>query len=147
MSVEPTIDLTDAPAEADETFLRRSLLANNRGFLGEADHRALGLILRHGGEIVGGLIGETGRSVLYVDVLWVAQDWRHRGQGSRLLCGAEAESLQRGCRTAWLDTYDFQARPFYERHGYAVFAELDDLPGGHRRWFMKKRLVPSTGRP
>lgn len=145
MSLEPIIDLTDAPAEADETFLRRSLLADNRDFLGEADHRALGLILRHEGAVVGGLIGETGRSVLFVDVLWLARDWRRRGQGSRLLSAAEAEALRRGCRTAWLDTYDFQARPFYERHGYAMFAELDDLPGGHRRWFMKKRLAASAG--
>ena len=52
-----------------------------------------------------------------------------------------------GVMDAWLDTYDFQARPFYERHGYEMFAELDDLPGGHRRWFMRKRLAASAGRP
>ena len=48
---------------------------------------------------------------------------------------------------AWLDTYDFQARPFYERHGYAVFGELDGFPNGHRRWFMRKRLDGSAGDP
>jgi GNAT superfamily N-acetyltransferase len=147
MSAEPTIELTDAPAEADESFLEASLRAENRRYLGEADHRALGLLLRCADLLVGGLIGETGRSVLYIDKLWLAPEWRHRGLGSRLLCAAEAEAERRGCRTAWLDTYDFQARPFYERHGYVMFAEFDDLPGGHRRWFMKKRLGGSAGDP
>ena len=147
MSAEPTIELTDTPTEADQSFLHRSLLAENRAYLGEADHRTLALLLRDAGRLVGGLIGESGRSVLYIDMLWLAPEWRHRGLGSRLLLEAEAEAEQRGCRTVWLDTYDFQARPFYERHGYEMFAELDDLPGGHRRWFMRKRLAASAGRP
>jgi GNAT superfamily N-acetyltransferase len=147
MSAEPTIELTDTPTEADQSSLRRSLLAENRAYLGEPDHRTLGLLLRHAGRLVGGLIGESGRSVLYIGMLWLAPEWRHRGLGSRLLLEAEAEAERRGCRTVWLDTYDFQARPFYERHGYAMFAEFDDLPGGHRRWFMKKRLGGSAGDP
>ena len=77
----------------------------------------------------------------------------HRALADRLgvsvgtVTRAYAEAERRGCRTAWLDTYDFQARPFYERHGYVMFAEFDDLPGGHRRWFMKKRLGGSAGDP
>ena len=147
MATEPSIELTDAPSEADQTFLHRSLLAENRRYLGEADHRTLALFMRDAGRLVGGLIGETGRSVLYIDMLWLDPQWRHRGLGSRLLQEAEAEAARRGCRTVWLDTYDFQARPFYERHSYAMFAEFDDLPGGHRRWFMKKRLCGSAGDP
>ena len=147
MSAAPTIELTDAPTEGDRSFLYRSLLAENRRYLGEADHRSLALFMRDAGRLVGGLIGETGRSVLYIDMLWLDPQWRQRGLGSRLLRDAEAEAERRGCRTVWLDTYDFQARPFYERHGYTMFAEFDDLPGGHRRWFMKKRLGGSAGDP
>jgi len=147
MSAAPTIELTDAPTEGDRSFLHRSLLAENRRYLGEADHRSLALFMRDAGRLVGGLIGETGRSVLYIDMLWLDPQWRQRGLGSRLLRDAEAEAERRGCRTVWLDTYDFQARPFYERHGYTMFAEFDDLPGGHRRWFMKKRLGGSAGDP
>jgi hypothetical protein len=46
----------------------------------------------------------------------------------------------RGCIGAHLDTFTFQARPFYERHGYAVFGQLDNYPGGHSRFFLSKRL-------
>jgi len=39
------------------------------------------------------------------------------------------------------DTFDFQARGFYERLGYEAFAELQDFPRGHSRFFMKKTLA------
>jgi hypothetical protein len=36
--------------------------------------------------------------------------------------------------------FQLQARPFYERHGYAVFATQEDNPPGHARHFLEKRL-------
>jgi hypothetical protein len=54
---------------------------------------------------------------------------------------AETEAVARGCHSAWLDTFAFQARPFYERLGYTCFGELNDYPNGSARYFMKKTLV------
>jgi ribosomal protein S18 acetylase RimI-like enzyme len=51
---------------------------------------------------------------------------------------AEDEARRRGCRGAWLDTYSFQARGFYERIGYEVFGVIDDFPPGHSRLFLRK---------
>lgn len=53
---------------------------------------------------------------------------------------AEEEALARECHSAWLDTHDFQARPFYEGLGYVKFAELPDFPVGHSKIFLKKAL-------
>ncbi|MFL5336795.1 MAG: GNAT family N-acetyltransferase [Geminicoccaceae bacterium] len=140
------IELSGDVADADAAFLRRGLLEHNQLFLGESDYRQFVLMARADGEPVGGLLAETGRGALYIDMLWLAPGHRRQGLGSRLLLAAEAEARRRGCRMAWLDTYDFQARAFYERHGYAVFGELDGLANGHRRHFMKKRLDrPSAG--
>lgn len=144
---EPEIEIGDTPAALDSAVLLDGLLAGNRPYLGEPDHRPLSVMLRHAGQLVGGLVGETGRRVFYIDMLWLAPDWRRGGRGAQILRAAEAEAIRRGCRTVWLDTYDFQARPFYERHGYQVFGELDGLPGGHRRWFMKKALPSSADAP
>jgi hypothetical protein len=36
---------------------------------------------------------------------------------------------------------DFQAAGFYERHGYSVFGVLDDMPLGHKRFFLKRALA------
>jgi hypothetical protein len=42
---------------------------------------------------------------------------------------AESEALARGCHSAWLDTFEFQARVFFERLGYECFGTLDHYPG------------------
>jgi GNAT superfamily N-acetyltransferase len=43
-----------------------------------------------------------------------------------LILKAEQEALSRGCHSAWLDTFEFQARGFYERMGYECFGALSD---------------------
>lgn len=95
---------------------------------------------RQDGQLIGGLVGETGWRWLFVELLWVAEQHRGRGVGRRLLDAAEAEAVRRGARHAYLDTFDFQARPFYERAGYEVFGTLDDYPPGHCRYFLRKDL-------
>jgi ribosomal protein S18 acetylase RimI-like enzyme len=56
---------------------------------------------------------------------------------------AEAEAIHRGCRGAWLDTFSFQARGFYERLGYSIFGTIENFPPGHRRFFLKKDFAAS----
>jgi ribosomal protein S18 acetylase RimI-like enzyme len=76
-----------------------------------------------------------------VNSLWVGEPYRHRGFGSQMLRTAEEEALRLGCHSAHLDTFGFQARPFYERNGYRVFGELPDYPEGYTRYYMVKRLI------
>jgi GNAT superfamily N-acetyltransferase len=148
VAAEATIEVTDEPAQPDVEELLRGLTAFNEPFLGLSDFRRLGILARRrGGDLAGGLIAETGRGFLFVDLLWVDPGARGDGLGSRLLPAAAADARRRGCAMAWLDTYDFQARPFYERHGYRVFGELDGFPNGHRRFYMAKHLAPDGGDP
>jgi hypothetical protein len=39
------------------------------------------------------------------------------------------------------DTFEFQARGFYERLGYKCFGELPNYPHGYSRFFMRKMLT------
>jgi GNAT superfamily N-acetyltransferase len=82
------------------------------------------------GEILGGLLGMIWARWLHIASLAVHEPFRGRGWSSRLLGRAEQYALQR-----------FQARPLYERHGYAVFGELKDYPEGHSLFFLTKRLA------
>ncbi len=139
------LELSDQPSETEAVILRDALIAENSAYLGERDHCPLALFLRARGRLVGGLLGETARGVLNINLFWLAAGQRRRGLGSRLLQAAETEASRRGCRMVWLETYDFQARPFYERHGYELFGELDGLPNGHRSYFLRKALGGSAG--
>ena len=77
-------------------------------------------------------------SHLHVDLLFLPESLRRNGIGRQLMKDAEREAIRRGCRGAWLDTYSFQARGFYERLGYKIFGTIDDYPPGHSRIFLKK---------
>jgi GNAT superfamily N-acetyltransferase len=93
------------------------------------------------GEVLGGLLAVIWGEWLRVGVLWVSEVARRQGHGSRLLQAAESYARERGCLGVFLDTFSFQARPFYERHGYAVFATQEDNPKGHARHFLEKRFA------
>lgn len=134
--------VTDTPTAAEEAAIRAALRDANAAATGlPRDSRPLALPLRDAaGAVVGGLWGRTAWSWLYIENLAVPADQRGRGLGARLLAAAEAEAVARGCVGARLDTYSFQARPFYERHGYALVGEIADCPPGHTRYSLARRL-------
>jgi len=90
--------------------------------------------------VVGGVVGYVFGGWLYVSLLWVEESLRNRGNGTKLLRMIENEAMKLECKYAHLDTYSFEARPFYEKHGYTLFATLDNYPEGHSKHFLKKKL-------
>ena len=106
------------------------------------DYQPLCLALRDADDALqGGLHGATMWGWLMIDGLWVAAALRGRGFGTQLLDAAEEIAIARGCRGAWLGTFDFQARAFYERRGYRVFAELPEFPPQHRHFHLAKNFA------
>ena len=133
--------VTEGVEEADRKAVRDLLVEYSNQFAGQPDWLGLDLLVRDDeGAIVGGLHGRTGRKWLFVDLLGLPEDLRRSGLGTQLMDRAEAEARARGCIGVWLDTFSFQARPFYEKRGYCVFAEIPDYPEGHSRFFLSRRL-------
>lgn len=128
----------DAVAEA----VRRGIREADPPAVGPRDWAPLCLALRDAsGALAGGLYGATMWRWLLIDGLWVATPWRGQGLGRQLLGAAEAAARARGCQGAWLGTFDFQARGFYERHGYRVFGTLAEFPAGHAHFELWKLLT------
>jgi GNAT superfamily N-acetyltransferase len=135
-----------APSPADEQAVIDGLRAFNAPFIGEPDERPLAAFARdEGGRVVGGLLGHTKYGWCYVAKLWVAAEARGAGHGSALLAAAEAEAWARGCLGVHLDTFEYQALPFYQRHGYELFGTLDGYPPGYRQFYVRK-LRPGGAR-
>ncbi|MBZ0291231.1 MAG: GNAT family N-acetyltransferase [Anaerolineae bacterium] len=137
-----TLILEKQPKAEDEALIYDRLAAFNREAADDDQHTPLILFVRaNDGTIMGGLVGSTFWGWLHVDVLWLDESLRGQHFGSDLLAAAEREALKRGCHSAFVDTMSWQALPFYEKQGYVVFGELDDFPVGHKRYYLKKRLV------
>ena len=134
---------------ADRRVIAAGLRAYNEVYTGPLNHRPVCLFLRSSeGEILGGLTGYRVWGWLHVDLLWVSEDLRGQGYGSRLLEEAEEEAIRDGCTHAFLDTFDFQALPFYERQGYQRFGVLEGFPlPGHRQFHLRKDLAERPSCP
>ena len=126
--------------DADETeFVYAQLRQHNLAHTGQLPRKSLHLFA-YGPDrgVVGGLFGDIGWGWLHIDILWVDETCRHQGLGGNLLERAEAEALALGIDRGYLETTSFQARPFYEKMGYEVFAQLEDQPPGHTCYYLKK---------
>jgi hypothetical protein len=68
---------------------------------------------------------------------------RGRGFGKELRKRAETYAVERGCTDAFLDTFSFQARPFYKKLAYRVFGTLENHPASVVSLFGKQ--IPYRG--
>ena len=92
-------------------------------------------------KIIGGCIMEIDSwKIAELDLLWVDEKYRRRGLGSALIREAERAACEKGCYAMTLGTFDFQARPLYEKHGYKVVGNIKNWPKGHENYSMMKRL-------
>jgi GNAT superfamily N-acetyltransferase len=112
--------------------------------VGPPDNRDFALLITEPGEtaVLGGLWAQSRWGAFYVDMIVVPEALRGTGVGTDLMTRAETEARARGCHLMWLDTYAFQARPFYERLGFQVFGQMDGPAPFYPRWFMRKSLAP-----
>lgn len=113
----------------------------NRSKREEAESEPLNIYVEDdSGELMAGLVAETFGNWLEIEYLFVKEDLRGQGIGSQLLQRAESEAKKRNCRFAFVNTYQFQAPAFYQRHGYKEVFSLKDYPYTGQRHYYQKDL-------
>ncbi|KPA84782.1 acetyltransferase [Leptomonas pyrrhocoris] len=91
------------------------------------------------GKLAGAVYGHTKYNEAHVALLGANPECRVHGAGSMLL--KEFEILARtkyDCNRLALETFSWQARPFYEKVGFEVFGVQKNQPKGHDKYFMEK---------
>ncbi len=104
-------------------------------------YKKIGIFIKDDSGIVrGGLIGSICWNWLEIHTLFVDEEIRKHGYGTKLLLQAEYIALEKKCDFIKLDTLSFQALGFYEKHGYTVFGTLDNVGREHKHYYLKKDL-------
>jgi len=131
---------SDPNARPEETaIVREGLHQFNFDTTGRAQYQDITLFIRDAaGAVRGGLLGYVWAEWLHITHLWVAENYRGRGLGGRLLARAESEATALGARGAFLSTFDFQAPGFYRARGYEMYGTLHDYPPGHAEHHLRK---------
>lgn len=137
-----TIELTlGSPPPDDRRALLEELLEYNRRATGISDDDELSGFLRDdSGALLAGLYGWIYGGTCEIALLWVREDHRGQGLGTRLLDAAEGKARTVGSHQMLLRTHDFQAPDFYQARGYRQVAVVDEYPRGHRWYTFVKPL-------
>lgn len=123
----------------DISFVKNALYEFNMMRMNDHSPTVINLFVRDESKVIyGGLLANCWGKWVHIDFLWVSETARHRGFGSRMLDLAHDKARELGCQGAYLETFTFQARPFYERFGYRVVGEVKDFPPGQTYFFMAK---------
>lgn len=136
-----TIRITQQPGAEELAEIEAGLRAYNAQFMDISELKDIGVFIEDvDGRKLAGLTGTTAGNWLRINMLWVSEALRGQGTGSALMQAAEDEARRRGCLYAQVDTASFQARPFYEKRGYAVRLMLENYPRVHQRIYLTKTL-------
>ncbi|MFC4805397.1 GNAT family N-acetyltransferase [Filifactor villosus] len=92
------------------------------------------------GNLMAGMVAETFGNWLEIEYLYVRDDLRGQGLGSKILKMAEKEAKERKCKYSFVDTFNFQAPKFYEKHGYKEVFALKNYPYTGERYYYTKEL-------
>lgn len=136
------ITVSNAINEQDRQALYEGLGGYNAQFIDRSNWGDLSVFMHDdAGQAQAGLIASRKGNWLCIQLLWVSEPLRGQGAGSQLMRAAEQSAREQGCRFALVDTFSFQARPFYQKLGYDLQMTLEDFPGdGQSAYYFKKRL-------
>jgi N-acetylglutamate synthase-like GNAT family acetyltransferase len=133
--------IIDSPDIHDVQFLDDRIYEFNVERTGITDGQLMAIFLRDKqNNIIAGLYGWTWGGCCEVRTLWIHEQLRGKGLGTRLMAMAEDEARARGATQMVLTTHSFQAPDFYRRLGFEPVGAFEEYPAGHRSIFLRKRL-------
>jgi GNAT superfamily N-acetyltransferase len=97
------------PDEADNVIVKEGLIRFYESIHGERDKSFSIFLKNDAGKIFGGIQAMMDSEAVYIEGLWVEENLRKQGYGTKLLKAAEDEANKNGCIFSLVDTWDFQA--------------------------------------
>ncbi|MFT6897925.1 MAG: ribosomal protein S18 acetylase RimI-like enzyme [Paraglaciecola sp.] len=135
------IEVLDNPEQETIDYLNKKIADFNWAHWEISERSPLAVQIKNDqGEIIAGAAARSFGDWLLLDTLWVSDELRCQNIGSKILKEMEASGKKRGCIKCLLDTLNFQAMPFYEKHGYKTQWVQQGYPKTGCKYFMVKEL-------
>ena len=91
-------------------------------------------------KLIGGAIGFVEFNWYFLDLLYIDEEYRNRNIGTNLIKEIEKFALEEHLTGVRMETWNFQAKGFYEKNGYSVFGEIKDCSPGTIDYHLKKEF-------
>ncbi|NME68640.1 GNAT family N-acetyltransferase [Flammeovirga aprica] len=139
------IEVTSAPSKEDLKTISKGIESYNQNYIPdevvfEEDTKFAVFVKDDEGKVLGGIRACAFWNYCIIELLWISEEARGMGVGSKLMSAAEQFAMDKGFEYMRTETLSFQARPFYEKQGYEVYGELKDYPKGHTTYCLVKKL-------
>ncbi|BCL73330.1 GCN5-related N-acetyltransferase [Vibrio nigripulchritudo ATCC 27043] len=137
------IEVTYHPDKQDLESIYQALREFNEPYFPDLDEKVLALFIRdHQHRVVGGIAAHLFYDSLHIHRIWIDANYRRKGIGTKLLKTAEREARKMQVKKIFLDTYNFQAPEFYQKHEYQEVGRYQGYPkDGTDKIFYKKTLI------
>ena len=131
------VDLTEEQVEDIEERLE----AYDSGYIRNKLSGRIQIGIEEAGKLIAGLDAcVTAFRILYVSSLFVDENARRKGYGTRLIREMERRAAEMGVDTIRLDTFSWQGKEFYEALGYRIVGHYENAEDGYAEYFFLKRL-------
>lgn len=105
------------------------------------DEKVISLGVYDKDRVIGGIVAIINYYEMEVKYLAIHKEYRNLKLGSKLIEQIEEMAAEQGVITVTLTTQDYQAREFYEQHGYTLFGQLDNVPRPNEvRYYFSKTI-------
>jgi GNAT superfamily N-acetyltransferase len=128
------------PCQTDNAVVSEGIIASNARILGERDKEFSLFLKNDSGKVFGGVLAYLDSESVYIDTLWVDENFQKQGYGTKLLEAIEHEAIKNKCRYITVDTWDFQAEEFYAKNGYECLGKVKNYWLGHTKITLRKYI-------
>lgn len=91
-------------------------------------------------KLIGGAIGFIEYGWYFLEELYIDEHYRGNSIGTKIINEIEKCAKENNAIGVRMETWDFQAKGFYEKMGYKVYATFEDCPPGTTDYFLRKKL-------
>lgn len=91
-------------------------------------------------QLIGGAVGVIQFGWYFLEELWIDEKYRGKNIGTLLIDKIENCAKENNALGVRMETWNFQARGFYEKMEYEVYSTFEDCPPGTIDYFLKKRF-------